>query len=176
MTSLDEELVRDALSQVMDPEAGMNIVDLGLVYSIDAGEHGVHVRMTMTSAACPMADLIVDDACAALQAVLPGDIPVDVEMVWDPPWTPDRMSTHARANISAGRLAAASRHRAPHRAPARADTLHRSVPAVGAGADRFHRQHGRRDPARLARGSPHARHRGRAMSRGLCLLASAGSG
>jgi metal-sulfur cluster biosynthetic enzyme len=95
-TSVNDSLVRDALSQVIDPEAGMNIVDLGLVYSIEVGDAGVHVQMTMTSAACPMADMIVDDAHAALEAALPRNTPVEIEMVWDPPWTPERMSSLAR--------------------------------------------------------------------------------
>ena len=96
MTTVNEDLVRDALSQVLDPEAGMNIVDLGLIYGIDASDEGVHIQMTMTSAACPMADMIVDDAYAALEGALPRNTPVDIEMVWDPPLTPDRMSGLAR--------------------------------------------------------------------------------
>lgn len=99
MTSVDEDLVRDALRQVMDPEAGMNIVDLGLVYGIEAGDAGVHVQMTMTSAACPMADMIVDDAHAALEGALPRNTPVEIEMVWDPPWTPERMTGLAREHF-----------------------------------------------------------------------------
>lgn len=96
MTTVNEDLVRDALSQVLDPEAGMNIVDLGLIYGIDVSDEGVHIQMTMTSAACPMADMIVDDAYAALEGALPRNTPVEIEMVWDPPWTPDRMSGLAR--------------------------------------------------------------------------------
>lgn len=96
MTTVNEDLVRDALSQVMDPEAGMNIVDLGLIYGIDVSDEGVQVQMTMTSAACPMADMIVDDAYAALEGALPRNTPVEIEMVWDPPWTPERMSGLAR--------------------------------------------------------------------------------
>lgn len=99
MTKVDEDLVRDALRQVMDPEAGMNIVDLGLVYGIEVGDAGVQVQMTMTSAACPMADMIIDDAHAALQGALPRNTPVEIEMVWDPPWTPDRMTGLAREHF-----------------------------------------------------------------------------
>lgn len=77
----------------------MNIVDLGLVYGIEVGDVGVQVQMTMTSAACPMADMIIDDAHAALQGALPRDTPVEIEMVWDPPWTPDRMSGLAREHF-----------------------------------------------------------------------------
>jgi metal-sulfur cluster biosynthetic enzyme len=99
MTNVDEDLVRETLRQVMDPEAGMNIVDLGLVYGIEVGEPGVRVQLTMTSAACPMADMIVDDAYAALEGALPRNTPVDIELVWDPPWTPDRMSGLAREHF-----------------------------------------------------------------------------
>ncbi len=92
----DEDAVRDALREVVDPEAGMNIVDLGLVYGIDTSGDRVHVRMTMTSAACPMADMIVEDVRAALGGIVPDGVPVDIEMVWEPPWTPDLMSGFAR--------------------------------------------------------------------------------
>lgn len=95
---IDEDAARDALRQVMDPEAGMNIVDLGLVYGIEAPDAGggVTVRLTMTSAACPMADLIVDQVHDALAGAFGSDPLLTVELVWDPPWTPDRMSDFAR--------------------------------------------------------------------------------
>lgn len=93
---IDDSLVRNALREVVDPEAGLNIVDLGLVYGIEADAAGVRVELTMTSAACPLADLIVDDAHAALAAALPPGTPVTIELVWDPPWTPERMSDLAR--------------------------------------------------------------------------------
>ncbi|MBI5720557.1 MAG: metal-sulfur cluster assembly factor [Burkholderiales bacterium] len=100
-----EERVLDALRTVVDPEVGMNIVDLGLVYGVEIGAAGagpgsitavVKVSMTMTSAACPMADLIVDQVHEALAAALPRACAVEVEMVWEPPWTPERMSGLAR--------------------------------------------------------------------------------
>jgi metal-sulfur cluster biosynthetic enzyme len=99
MSAPDEDTVRDALRNVIDPEAGMNIVDLGLVYGVETTEQGVRIEMTMTSAACPMADMIVDDVYAAVEAAVPRGTPVDVEMVWDPPWTPDRMSDFAREHF-----------------------------------------------------------------------------
>jgi len=94
----DESAVRDALRQVLDPEAGMNIVDLGLVYGIEVSDASVHIDLTMTSAACPMAEMIVDDVVAAVVAAVPG-AEVDVALVWDPPWTPDRMSDFAREHF-----------------------------------------------------------------------------
>ncbi|HMO48389.1 MAG TPA: metal-sulfur cluster assembly factor [Rubrivivax sp.] len=94
---IDEDQVRDALRQVLDPEAGMNIVDLGLVYGIQVSQdEGVQVQITMTSAACPMAEMIIDEAHAAVAGALPQGTPVDVELVWDPPWTPELMSGFAR--------------------------------------------------------------------------------
>jgi len=95
----DESTVRDALRQVMDPEAGMNIVDLGLVYGIEVSDAMVRIDLTMTSAACPMAELIIDDVGAAVAGVVPPNTDVDVALVWDPPWTPDRMSDLAREHF-----------------------------------------------------------------------------
>jgi metal-sulfur cluster biosynthetic enzyme len=91
--------VREALRQVEDPEAGMNIVDLGLVYAIDVAPARVDVEMTMTTAACPMADMIVDQARDAIAAIVPEGTVVDVRLVWDPPWTPDRMTGIAREHF-----------------------------------------------------------------------------
>jgi len=93
---LTESEVCDALRQVEDPEAGMSIVDLGLVYGVDVTPTRVHVRMTMTSPACPVAPYIVEESVAAIRAAAPGVPDVDVELVWDPPWTPERMSAAAR--------------------------------------------------------------------------------
>ena len=92
----DDEAVREALRGVDDPEAGMDIVELGLVYAIACAPGQVVVDMTMTSAACPMADMIMDQARAAIAPVVPPDTSIDIRLVWDPPWTPDRMSGVAR--------------------------------------------------------------------------------
>lgn len=96
MNAPTEALVLDVLRRVVDPEAGMNIVDLGLIYGLQIEPQSVVVRMTMTSAACPMAGMIVDDVHAELEAALPPRTFVDVQLVWDPPWTPERLSPHAR--------------------------------------------------------------------------------
>jgi metal-sulfur cluster biosynthetic enzyme len=92
----DDEAVREALRTVDDPEAGMNIVELGLVYGIEAAPGVVTIDLTMTTAACPMADMIVDQAHAAVAAAVPEGTRVDIRLVWDPPWTPDKMSGLAR--------------------------------------------------------------------------------
>jgi metal-sulfur cluster biosynthetic enzyme len=97
MTSVaDESALRDALAEIEDPEAGMNIVDLGLVYGIEVGPGAVRIDLTMTTAACPMTDLIVSQVQAAAGAASPEGTQVDVRLVWDPPWTPDRMTGIAR--------------------------------------------------------------------------------
>jgi len=95
----DDDAVREALRQVDDPEAGMNIVDLGLVYGIDVSEDSVRVEMTMTTAACPMADMIVEAARRVVSELVPDASRVDIELVWDPPWTPDRMTGIAREHF-----------------------------------------------------------------------------
>jgi metal-sulfur cluster biosynthetic enzyme len=96
---MSEEDVRRALMTVEDPEAGMNIVDLGLVCAI-AVEHGrVRVDMTMTSPACPAAAYLVDEAAAAVRDIVPEGTEVRVELVWEPPWMPDRMSAEAQSRF-----------------------------------------------------------------------------
>lgn len=91
-----EETIREALCSVDDPEVGMNIVDLGLVYGIHIEPDRVRVELTMTTPACPLGDLITENARRAVAAVLPQDTAVEVALVWEPPWTPDLMSESAR--------------------------------------------------------------------------------
>jgi len=93
---MDEGALLDALRSVDDPEAGMNIVDLGLVYGVEATPPSAMVRMTMTSPACPLGDYLTDAVRDALRARFPELEEVGVELVWDPPWTPERMSGEAR--------------------------------------------------------------------------------
>ena len=91
-----EEAVRDALRSVDDPEVGLNIVDLGLVYRIDIGPERVRVELTMTTPACPLGDLITDNARRAVSALVPEGVGVDIVLVWEPFWTPDMMSEFAK--------------------------------------------------------------------------------
>ena len=79
---MTEQEVNTALADVLDPELGLNIVELGLVYDIDIGEHGVAVEMTMTSAACPMHAHLVEQAEAAVRAAAGSGVPVQVTVVW----------------------------------------------------------------------------------------------
>lgn len=95
----DLETVRTALRQVIDPEAGMNIVDLGLIYRIEAGVDALIVEMTMTSPACPMGEMITAEVEAVLEDLLPAAIKPDVRLVWSPPWEPSLMSEGARQHF-----------------------------------------------------------------------------
>ena len=85
-----------ALSRVIDPEVAMTIVDVGLIYGVVVRDKELHVRLTMTSAACPVADVIIDDVWHELTRVLPTWLSLETELVWEPAWTPDRMSDRAR--------------------------------------------------------------------------------
>jgi metal-sulfur cluster biosynthetic enzyme len=88
--------IEAALRGVVDPEMALNIVDLGLVYGVDATDARIAIDLTMTSAACPVAELIIDDIRDALQRALGAGTRVDVALCWEPPWTPERMSASAR--------------------------------------------------------------------------------
>lgn len=85
-----------ALRRVVDPEVAMNIVDVGLVYSVSVDDKRVHVVVTMTSAACPVADVIIGDIEQQLDRAVPAELLIQVELVWEPPWTPERLSESAK--------------------------------------------------------------------------------
>ena len=85
-----------ALTRVVDPEVAMSIVDVGLIYGVTLTRERAHVLMTMTSAACPVADLIIEDVENELDRVLPVDCTIDVELCWEPPWSPEKMSERGR--------------------------------------------------------------------------------
>ena len=96
MGQTTEDDVREALRTVEDPEAGMSVLDLGLVYGIALEDAKVLVEMTMTSPACPAADYVIEEATAAIRAIAGEGTEVEVRLVWEPPWTPERMSAQAR--------------------------------------------------------------------------------
>lgn len=93
--TLTEEAVRAALSQVLDPEIGINIVDLGLIYGLAVSPERIAVTMTLTTPTCPMGDLLLDEVEAALERLAPG-VEIDLEVVWEPPWSAEKMSPEAR--------------------------------------------------------------------------------
>lgn len=90
-----KERVLSALRAVIDPELGLDVVELGLVYGVEVEGSAVRVALTMTTAACPLGEQIAHDAEERVRE-LPGVDSVVVDLVWDPPWTPDRMSERAR--------------------------------------------------------------------------------
>jgi metal-sulfur cluster biosynthetic enzyme len=90
------DVLRQALKQVVDPELGINIVDIGLVYRLDVSDRRVELDLTMTSPACPMGDVIIEDAEEAMRALLPPSTEIEITLVWEPPWSPERMSPDAR--------------------------------------------------------------------------------
>jgi metal-sulfur cluster biosynthetic enzyme len=95
----DIEDVLEAMRDVVDPELGVNVVDLGLVYGVAIGEDGAAtIDMTLTSAACPLTDVIEDQAAAALEGLVPG---FRINWVWLPPWGPDKITEDGREQLRA---------------------------------------------------------------------------
>jgi len=104
MAELSEDRVREALKQVVDPELFVNIVDLGLIYTVDIKDQpegdskSVAVEMTMTSPACPAGPQLLAQSKDAVSR-LEGVEDVEVKLVMDPPWTPDRMTEDAKDQL-----------------------------------------------------------------------------
>ena len=97
MSTVNVEDVRTSLKQCMDPEVPLSIVDMGLIYGIDVNENNdVNIKMTMTTQGCPLHETMVDDVKRYAKKIS-GVNNVNVEIVWDPPWTMDKMSDEAKA-------------------------------------------------------------------------------
>ena len=90
-----DEQLREALKDVIDPELGYNIVDLGLVYDVHAEDSDITVTMTLTTPGCPASEYIQDGVTDCL-SMIEGVSSVTVNLVWDPPWGPDAMSPDAQ--------------------------------------------------------------------------------
>ncbi len=105
MTNNDESThqlqrtVHEALFKVLDPEIGESIIDLGLVYGINVEEKNVTIDLTMTSAACPMGDMLLDDIDAKLAKFVPSDVAIEINLVWEPAWNPDMISAEAKSRL-----------------------------------------------------------------------------
>lgn len=95
-----EDAMREALKAVMDPEIGINIVDLGLVYEVAAADGRAHVRMTLTTMGCPLTELIHQQVTLVLTR-LPKIEEADVEFVFSPPWSTDKISPDAKEELRA---------------------------------------------------------------------------
>lgn len=92
--ALEAEITK-ALKKIYDPEIPMNIVDLGLIYGYDWKEADVVLHMTLTAPGCPVAGILAEEIKGAIEKV-PGVHGATVDFVWEPPWTPDRMSEFAK--------------------------------------------------------------------------------
>ena len=99
MSQVSTEQIKNSLKQCMDPEVPLSIVDMGLIYGIDVTENNdVNIKMTMTTKGCPLHDTMVDDVIRYAKKV-PGVNNVQVDIVWDPPWSMDKMSDDAKAKM-----------------------------------------------------------------------------
>lgn len=93
-----EDKIREALKKVIDPELGVSIVDLGLIYDVRYEEGEAEIEMTLTSPGCPLAPVIDQEVKKAMKEV-PEVKRVTVELVWDPPWSVSAMSDELRAEL-----------------------------------------------------------------------------
>jgi len=99
MTTVSAQAIEESLKQCMDPEVPLNIVEMGLIYGIDVAENNdVNIKMTMTTQGCPLHETLVSDATRYVKKV-PGVNNVNVDIVWDPPWSMDKMSEEAKIKI-----------------------------------------------------------------------------
>ena len=99
MSTVSAQAIEDSLKQCMDPEVPLNIVEMGLIYGIDVAENNdVNIKMTMTTQGCPLHETLVSDATRFVKKV-PGVNNVNIDIVWDPPWSMDKMSEEAKIKI-----------------------------------------------------------------------------
>ena len=99
MSTVSAQAIEESLKQCMDPEVPLNIVEMGLIYGIDVSENNdVHIKMTMTTQGCPLHETLVQDATRYAKKV-PGVNNVNVEIVWDPPWSMDKMTEEGKIKI-----------------------------------------------------------------------------
>jgi|BenlonsequeITSRD_1030534.scaffolds.fasta_scaffold00050_62 metal-sulfur cluster biosynthetic enzyme len=97
-TMINTETVLKALEDVVDPELGYSVVELGLIYRVKVEGKRVEIDFTLTSFGCPLADLLTADIEAAVRSLHPAAEPVTT-LVWDPPWGPERMNEEARLDL-----------------------------------------------------------------------------
>jgi metal-sulfur cluster biosynthetic enzyme len=96
-----KEDVIEALREVEDPELGMDIVELGLMYDVDVEDSNVKVRYSLTSLGCPAGPMI-EEGIREAAAGVPGVAAVETELIWDPPWSPEMMSDDAKFILGFG--------------------------------------------------------------------------
>jgi len=95
---MDDDILA-ALKTVIDPELGINIVDLGLVYAAVRTATGINIELTVTTPACPLGEMMTEEIKLVLRDRFPDLSDVRVEIVWDPPWSPDLMSEESRRQL-----------------------------------------------------------------------------
>jgi metal-sulfur cluster biosynthetic enzyme len=91
--------ILDSLSRVRDPELGVNIVDLGLVYRAERSAGAIRVEMTTTVPTCPASDMLIEEARGVLSQQFPDVATIEVQLVWEPAWSPARMNDAAREQL-----------------------------------------------------------------------------
>ena len=96
---MKEDTIRETLKKVIDPEIGVNIVDLGLVYQVEIRPEEVYIQLTMTSPACPLHGVITRNMDKELRKSFPDLGEMTIELVWDPPWRPEMMSEAAKKQL-----------------------------------------------------------------------------
>ncbi len=96
-----KDQVYEALHACYDPEIPVNIVDLGLIYDVEINEDKVNVKMTLTAPGCGMGAMIASDAQQKILQI-PGVSEANVDLVWDPPWDPSKISEEAKAKLGIG--------------------------------------------------------------------------
>lgn len=96
---MKKEIILETLKDVLDPEIGVNIVDLGLVYLVETRPDEVYIKLTMTSPACPLHGIITKNMDEVLRQKFPDMGKITIELVWDPPWSPEMMSKAAKQKL-----------------------------------------------------------------------------
>lgn len=97
-TTITRDQITDLLKTVIDPEIGINIVDLGLVYDININDKNIEITMTLTTPGCPMHSSITNWVKRIIEMTF-DDVIVNVNLVWEPKWTPDKMSDEAKIQL-----------------------------------------------------------------------------
>ena len=95
----EEQRIYHALQSVIDPEIGENLIDLGLIYGIKIQDNIARVTFTMTSYACPMSEMVVEDIHDTLRKTLTDSIEIDLDLVWEPAWEPSMIEPEARKRL-----------------------------------------------------------------------------
>jgi len=96
MPQIDDDRVRDALREVIDPELGLNIVDLGMVYRASATDDAIEIAFTLTTPSCPLGEYMIEQIREVLGRAFPQARDIRVDLVWEPRWTPAQMSESMR--------------------------------------------------------------------------------